>query len=302
MPICNSRHRINATLEALLLAMRIAKHASNISFSSLILIDNNSDKLKLTEKQLAKWHEAYYLHCKFLYAELDGIGGSGNARQAGVAIALRRHADDLLMFLDDDVHIGEDWIINAVNAMASNASIVSGKILPSEECDKALQTYGGRDAWPYFACQDFGEDRRIRDWRRLKCMPGAVFMCKAKLWIQEQILPGRNKHSMVPGDDFEQQIRMCKLEGEIIYEPNCIAWHHFAIDRIPHVRSYAWHNSLPTYALHKLAGKTSLQACIAIFANFASRFAKANKLYRIALLGELASIAWRPNGNKLYWQ
>lgn len=105
----------------------LANNHNNIDDYEIILIDNNSTD---STGDLCKQFELEYPHVKYSYF-VEKQQGLSFARNRGV----REANGDMLVFLDDDAFVQENYIINLIKHLKENSEIQAfgGKITPLYE-------------------------------------------------------------------------------------------------------------------------------------------------------------------------
>lgn len=178
----------------------------------VIVVDNNSSD---DTAAVAERHSSSFERYRVVKELKQGLS---HARNAGVAAA----GGDVIVFLDDDVELGEGWLAKLLEPFeALSVGAAGGRVLPF-----------GEKALPDWLPREYGYLVSVFDPSDVRCevdkVMGANFAVRASFFTQvggfDPAL-GRQGRKLMGGEEVELFLRVTRAGLKIVYEPGAIVYH-----------------------------------------------------------------------------
>ncbi len=251
----------------------------------LIVVDNASTDG--TGALVASLSDKYGLPLRLLSEPSPGLA---NARRCA-AIEAR---SDLLSYLDDDVVVPENWVVDCVRFLRSKPTcgIMGCKVVPLFEDETAKPP--DFDHWyaGILSMIDLGPEVQELDVRNGPKVVGAGMSGRTSLFRttfakMASITGGRKGSSLAGGEDFESQLIASRLGWEIWYTPTLVLQHYVPVRKLN--RQYLEKWFIDTAACHAWLN------CLSTFDRPPTSFQLISRAAtQIPMLGRLAIVSWLP--------
>ncbi len=223
IPTYNGAKRLPSLLEKL----RSQINTEPLTWEILIIDNNSKDQtaqiIQETQKNGPEKPPIRYY--------LEPEQGAAFARQR----AIREAKSEWVGFLDDDITPAENWVAAAYQFAQTHpqAAAFGGQIhgdfeIPPPENFKRIQSF--------LALRDRGSQPHQYAPEKLILPPSAAWAIRRSAWLESvpprPTLAGRNKGSMIQGDDYEPLLYLHTAGWEIWYNPDMKVAHHIPKSRL----------------------------------------------------------------------
>jgi len=183
----------------------------------VVVIDNNStDK---TSEMVGGFLTRGTLPLKYIFEPISGVS---TARNRGI----RESKGELLAFLDDDVMVSRQWLIEVRNAFQQyDAACVSGRVLLHEACP--------RPAW-WHKSYDLAVGEFDRGTQVIVDESVVLFGIAANIIFKRTVFDrvgwfrtdlGRKKRQQATGEETEVVERLRQQKQRLVYYPDALVYH-----------------------------------------------------------------------------
>ncbi len=194
----------------------------------LVIIDNNSTD---DTSSVAESYAARLDNTKVYFEPRQGLS---HARNKGVEVA----AGKIVVFLDDDVEVAEDWLVQLLKPFDDpHVGVVGGKVLPF-----------GSATLPDWLPREYAFLASVFDPSNEPCslekVMGANFAVRRSVLDQVGVFDprlGRKGSKLLGGEEVELFKRITDVGHCVWYTPHSIVWHKIA-DKLKHeyMEDYAY--------------------------------------------------------------
>lgn len=206
----------------------LSNHIKERSGVSTLVVNNNSsdDTQAVAESfsgQLSSFRTVQELQQGLSYARNHGI---------------RAATGDVLVFLDDDVEVDENWLDELLAPFSDpGVAVVGGKVLPF-----------GMKEFPDWLPREYGFLASVFDPSDVVCeidkVMGANFAVRRSVFEKVDMFDvslGRKGKKLLGGEEVELFHRIKNAGGKIVYTPHSVVWHKIS-DKLKreYIEDYAY--------------------------------------------------------------
>lgn len=222
----NRAHLLRPSLEALL-----AQSPGTPPYEVIVVDNNSTDETAAVVSSLAVTGTP---ELRYLF---EGRQGLSHARNAGVAAA----ASDIVAFTDDDVSVDPHWVgvIATTFAECPEIQCLGGRTLPLWPSPPPRWLTPRHWIGP-LALQDYGSAPMIVDARRPRCLAGANFAFRRKVF--DTI--GGFSPEFPRAQDTEFLLRLYRTGFRALYIPEMLAHARVQPDRLTKAYHRRWHSNI----------------------------------------------------------
>ena len=227
IPTYNRAALLGATLD------RLAELRPALPTWDVIVIDNNSTDG--TRAVVESRVDGFPVPLRYLFERAQG---RSHALNAGIAAT----AAPVLVFTDDDVLVGDQWLDAATAPLLDGSTIdyTGGPVQPIWEIPRPSWLSGDRpDLWGTIAICNYGDDAFVFEERR-RVPLGANMAVRRRLFDRIGLFDGRLGRSngrQLLGQEVPEFLSRSRAAGAIgLYVPSMVVQHHVPAHRL--TRSY----------------------------------------------------------------